>query len=136
MGGQLPASAVLLRRQSPGAGVVFFEESELLSAHGHLMQQLNAPTVFMPLWSLHCDMFRHSSAIFREYILSLELFAVKWITPMKFITFRSKCNVYTVCRQTQLSTRWYADLLNVNLNYMFRPQSLAIIRLYKRKLIN
>ena len=44
--------------------------------------------------------------------------------------------MYTICRQTQLSTRWYANLLNVNLNYMFRPQSLAIIRLYKRKLIN
>jgi len=42
----------------------------------------------------------------------------------------SKCNVYTICRQTQLSTRWYAHLLNVNLNYMFRSQSLAIIRLY------
>ena len=48
----------------------------------------------------------------------------------------SKCNVYTICRQTQLSTRWYVNLLNVNLNYMFRPQILAIIRLYKRKLIN
>ena len=45
---------------------------------------------------------------------------------------KSKCNVYTICRQTQLSTRWYANLLNVNLNYMFRPQSFAIIRLYKR----
>ena len=45
--------------------------------------------------------------------------------------------VYTICRQTQLSTRWYANLLNVNLNnYMFRPQNLAINRLYKRKLIN
>ena len=49
---------------------------------------------------------------------------------------KSKCNVYIICRQTQLSTRWYANLLNVNLNYMFRPQSLAIIGLYKRKLIN
>ena len=47
-----------------------------------------------------------------------------------------KYNVYKICRQTQLSTRWYANSLNVNLNYMFRPQSLAIIRLYKRKLIN
>jgi len=36
----------------------------------------------------------------------------------------------TICRQTQLSTRWYANLLSVNLNYMFRPQSLAIIRLH------
>ena len=52
------------------------------------------------------------------------------------VSNKSKCNVYTICRQTQLSTRWYANLLNVNLNYMFRPQSLAIIRLYKRKLIN
>jgi len=43
----------------------------------------------------------------------------------------SKRNVYAICRQTQLSTRWYANLLNVNLNYMFRPQSFAIIRLYK-----
>jgi len=48
-----------------------------------------------------------------------------------------KCNMYTICRQTQLNTRWYANLLNVNLNnYIFRPQSLAIIRLYKRKFIN
>jgi hypothetical protein len=44
--------------------------------------------------------------------------------------------VYAVCRQTQLRTRWYANLLNVNLNYMFWPQSLAIIRLYKRKHAN
>ena len=36
---------------------------------------------------------------------------------------KSQCNVYTICRQTQLSTRWYANLLNVNLNYTFRPQS-------------
>jgi len=42
-----------------------------------------------------------------------------------------ECNVYIICRQTQLSIRWYANLLNVSLNYMFRPQSLAIIRLYK-----
>ena len=41
------------------------------------------------------------------------------------------CTQYVV---KQLSTRWYANLLNVSLNYMFRPQSLAIIRLYKRKL--
>ena len=54
----------------------------------------------------------------------------------KIFRYSPKCNVYTMCRQTQLSTRWYANLLNVNLNYMFRPQSLAIIRLYKRKLIN
>ena len=47
----------------------------------------------------------------------------------------SKYNVYAIYRQTQFSIRWYANLLNVNLNYMFRPQSLAIIRLYKRKLI-
>ena len=74
-----------------------------------------------------------------------------WATPgllRDFFTFTGncvcgcdkyvyKCNVYTVCHQTQLSTRWYANLLNVNINnYMFRPQSLAIIRLYKRKLIN
>jgi hypothetical protein len=52
------------------------------------------------------------------------------------VSNNSKCNVYTICRQTHLSTRWYANLLNVNLNYMFRPQNLAIIRLYKRKLIN
>ena len=66
------------------------------------------------------------------------------ISTLKKFTFCShnvlmwiKCNVYTICRQTQLNTRWYANLLNVNLNnYMFRPQSLAIIRLYKRKLIN
>ena len=45
------------------------------------------------------------------------------------VSNKSKCNVYTMCRQTQLSTRWYGNLLNVNLNYMFRPQSLAIIRL-------
>ena len=51
------------------------------------------------------------------------------------VSNKSVCNVYTICRQTQLSTRWYATLLNLN-NYMFRPQSLAIIRLYKRKLIN
>jgi len=25
----------------------------------------------------------------------------------------SKCNVYAICRQTQLSTRWYANLLNI-----------------------
>ena len=38
------------------------------------------------------------------------------------VSNKSKCNVYTICRQTQLSTRWYANLLNVNLNnYMFRP---------------
>ena len=49
---------------------------------------------------------------------------------------RSKCNVYAIFRQTQLGTRWYANLLNVNLSYMFRPQSLAIIRLYKIKLIS
>ena len=49
----------------------------------------------------------------------------------------TKCNVYTICRHIQLSTRCYANLLNVNLNnYMFRPQCLAIFRLYKRKLIN
>ena len=52
------------------------------------------------------------------------------------VSNKSKCNVYAICRQTQPSTRWYANLLNVNLIYMFRPQSLAIIRLYKRKLIN
>ena len=52
------------------------------------------------------------------------------------VSVLSQCNVYTICRQTQLSTRWYANLLNVNLNYMFRPQSLAIIKLHKRKLIN
>ena len=52
------------------------------------------------------------------------------------VSNKSKCNVYAICRQTQLSTRWYANLLNINLNYIFRPQSLAIIRLYKRKLIN
>ena len=43
---------------------------------------------------------------------------------------KSKCTVYTICRQKQLSTRWYANLLNLNLNYIFRPQSLAIIRLW------
>ena len=69
-----------------------------------------------------------------------------------FCSFRSdirilRCVIPVVCRINQnvmctqyvvkqLSTRWYANLLNVNLNYMFRPQSLAIIRLYKRKLIN
>ena len=38
------------------------------------------------------------------------------------VSNKSKCNVCTICRQTQLSTRWYANLLNVNLNnYMFRP---------------
>ena len=50
------------------------------------------------------------------------------------LTSHPPCNVYTICRQTQLSTRRYANLLNVNLNYMFRPQSLAIISLYERKL--
>ena len=39
------------------------------------------------------------------------------------VSNKSECSVYTICRQTQLSTRWYANLLNVNLNYMFRPQS-------------
>ena len=52
------------------------------------------------------------------------------------VSNKSKYNVYAIYRQTQLSIRWYANLLNVNLKYMFRPQSLAIIRLYKRKLIN
>ena len=28
------------------------------------------------------------------------------------VSNQSKCDVYTICRQTQLSTRWYADLLN------------------------
>jgi hypothetical protein len=52
------------------------------------------------------------------------------------VSNKSKCDVYAICRQTQLSTRWYVHLLNVNLNYMFRPQTLAIIRLYKSKRIN
>ena len=45
--------------------------------------------------------------------------------PLEIITSKSKCNVYTICRQTQLSTRLYANLLNVNLNYMFRPNFVA-----------
>ena len=52
------------------------------------------------------------------------------------VSNKSQCKVYTICRPTQLSAGWYANLLNVSLNYMFRPQRLAIIRLYKRKLIN
>jgi len=29
------------------------------------------------------------------------------------VSNKSKYNVYTICRQTQLSTIWYANLLNV-----------------------
>ena len=32
------------------------------------------------------------------------------------VSNKSKCNVYTTCRQTQLNTRWYANLLNLNRN--------------------
>ena len=77
-----------------------------------------------------------------QYVLINRKVCVKYI-PMGIIKEPTllnkviKCNVYKICSQTQLNTRWYANLLNVNLNkYMFRPQSLAIIRLYKRKLIN
>jgi len=45
----------------------------------------------------------------------------------------SKCNVCTICRQIQLSTRWHVNLLNVNLNYMFRPQSFLSYNLMMAK---
>jgi hypothetical protein len=34
----------------------------------------------------------------------------------RFMSNKSKCNVYAICRKTQFSTRWYANLLNINLN--------------------
>jgi hypothetical protein len=50
---------------------------------------------------------------------SLELFEVR---HPRYVSNKSKYNVYAICPQTQLSTRWYVNLLNINFNYMFRPQ--------------
>jgi hypothetical protein len=57
-----------------------------------------------------------------------------WGASSSCVSNKSQCNVRNMsCRHIQLSTRRYANLLNVNLNYMFRPQSLAIIKVYKRQ---
>ena len=99
-------------------------------------------------WYQRRDMFENRTEIARNIgftptaFISWRYFLISFkptestVSSLQILTWLcwSKCNVYTMCRQTQLSTRWYANLLNVNLNYMFRPQSLAIIRLYKRKL--
>jgi len=47
---------------------------------------------------------------FWNWIISFEL------RHPRCVSNKSKCNVYTLRRQTQLSTRLYANLLNVNLN--------------------
>ena len=72
----------------------------------------------------------------KQELIVTETYIFFEVRHPRCVSNKSKCNVYTICRQTQLSNRWYTNLLNVNFNYMFRPQSLAIIRLYKRKLIN
>jgi hypothetical protein len=37
----------------------------------------------------------------------------------RYVSNKSKCNVYAICHQTQFSTRWYANLLNANLRFTF-----------------
>jgi hypothetical protein len=45
---------------------------------------------------------------------------------LHYISCKSKCNVYAICRQTQLSTRWYANLLNVEIYDTLRTHYILI----------
>ena len=120
---------------------------KVLPKHKSLKFSLLILSMFLHLFPFRCFslflcmLFFLSPSLFSCLSVLLSSFFLFFISfflyfLLIFFSHKPKCNVYTICRQTQLSTRWYANLLNVNLIYMFRPQSLAIIRLYKRKLIN
>ena len=109
--------------------------SQLMLSHSACYETISSPVSHQPVICPHtCNytLIQNPSCTSEPpytYVLTHSSNQQQLIRP-------SKCNAYTICRQTQLSTRWYANLLNTYLHYMFRPQSLAIIRLYKRKLIN